>query len=51
MYEASEIETSAEAVRRPTRATEHAKNIFVMLSTAGSLLGLLVAICANAWLK
>jgi hypothetical protein len=50
MNEASELETCAEAVARPTRATEHAKNIFVTLSMAGSLLGLLVAIVANALL-
>ena len=51
MFESSQYETSAEAVERPTRASEHDKNIFVTLSTAGSLLGLIVAIVANAWLR
>jgi hypothetical protein len=51
MYEASRFESSAEAVAHPTRATERAKTIFVAVSTTGSLLGLLIAIVANTFLK
>ena len=51
MYEASKFETSAQAVEHPTRATERAKTIFVAVSTTGSLVGLLVAIVANTFLK
>ena len=51
MYEASKYDTGTEAIERPSRASEHAKNIFGMLSMAGSRLGLLVADVANTWLK
>jgi len=51
MYEASQIETSAQTVEHPTRATERAKTIFVAVSSTGSLLGLLIAVVANTFLK
>lgn len=51
MHESSQFESSAAAVGQPTRATERAKTIFVAVSTTGSLLGLLVAIFANTFLK
>jgi hypothetical protein len=51
MADVSQFEINAQAVEHPTRATERAKTIFVAVSTTGSLLGLLVAIVANAWLK
>ena len=51
MYPASRSERRAQAVEHPTHATERAKTIFVAVSTTGSLLGLLVAIFANTFLK
>jgi len=51
MIDTSRYDTSTQTLERPTRASEHAKNIFVTLSTAGSLLGLIMAIVANALLK
>ena len=51
MHEASRFQPTAEAAELPTHATERAKNIFVMLSITGSLVGLLVGIFANVMLK
>ena len=50
MRQASQFDRSAVA-DGPTPATERAKTIFVTISMAGSLLGLVVAIIANAFLK
>ncbi|MEP6790179.1 MAG: hypothetical protein ABI907_02345 [Ramlibacter sp.] len=51
MHQTSPIQPTAEATELSARTAERAKNIFVVLSTAGSLLGLIVGIVANLMLQ
>ena len=51
MRQTSQHEPASETTEMSANATERAKNIFVVLSTVGSLLGLIVGILANVLLQ